>query len=90
LRSLHGTQPAVLRDLGQRSRRRSVHHHLHIVKWRVRGAVGRHPPLLLDRVLRSVPAADRQIEPAGECQRIIDNDDFLMLRAAERHGVIQA
>jgi hypothetical protein len=37
-----------------------------------------------------VPAADGEVETAGEHQGFIDDDDLLMMRRSERDGVVQA
>ena len=89
LRAGGGGRPALAGDLGQRMCCLAVHHHLHVVE-RLEGMAGRiHPGRIVGGVRGGVPAADRQVESAAERQRIVDHNDLLMLRAAERHDVVE-
>ena len=84
-----GARPALARKLRQRERGVAVDHHLDVVE-RPIGLAGRIEPMrIVDPVLAGIPAADRQIEPAGECERIVDHDDLLVLRGAGRHRIVE-
>jgi hypothetical protein len=63
---------------------------LHVVKRRIRLAVGIGPQRVTGFVLAGVPAPDRQVEAAGKRQRAIDDDDFLMLRRPQGKAGIKA
>ena len=41
-------------------------------------------------MLAGVPAPDRQVEPAGEGNRVVDHDDLLMLGGSQRKAGVQA
>ena len=47
------------------------------------------PQRMAGGVLAGVPAPDRQIEPAGEGNRVVDHDDLLMLGGSQRKAGVQ-
>ena len=81
----------------QRSRTRSpsaraagaFDRHHQVVKRRIRRA-GHHAVLILRRVLARVPAARGQVDAAAERDRIVDDHDLLVMRAADRMRVVVA
>ncbi len=81
--------PALAQQIAQRARRRTFDRHHHVVERRVRRA-GHHAVLVLRRVLARVPAARRQIDAAAERDRVVDDHDLLMMRAAGRMRVVVA
>ena len=78
-----GPAPALARQLRQRLRRRAIDHHLDVVERPIGMARGIDAMRIVARVGRRVPAPDREVEAAGEGDRIVDHDDLLVLRAAE-------
>ena len=86
---MRGTTPAVAQQIAQRARGRTFDRHHDVVERRVRRA-GHHAVLILRRVLARVPAARRQIDAAAESDRVVDDHDLLMVRAAGRVRVVVA
>ena len=84
-----GGPPAVLDQFQKGGGGFAIDHALDIVKRRVRLAVGIDPVRIAGGVLAGVPAPDRQIEPAGKCDRPVDDDDLLVLGRAERKAGIE-
>ena len=68
----------------------SIHDRLHIVIRPVLPAFGIASHGLVAGVLGGVPAAVSEIETSDECDGIVHDDDFLMMRCAERMLVVQA
>src|SRR4051812_46533740 len=83
------SRPALAGNLRKRARRIAVHNHLDVVKGLERRTGGVDAGGIVHLVLRGVPAPDGEIESAGERHRIVDHNDLLMLRAAERHDVVE-
>src|SRR5262249_41322838 len=84
-----GSVPALDRKLSESLRRESGHGDLDIVKRRVRLPIRPDASRFVGIVFRRVPTADGDVESPRECDRVIDDDDFLMLRRADWVGVIE-
>ena len=82
-------RPPAASDFRERAGCSAVDHHLHVVKGRIRSAGRINALLVVDAMLGCIPSPDRDIESAGERDRIVHDDQLLMLRGAERHSVIQ-
>ena len=82
--------PAVAAQLAERARGGAVDDRLHVVIRPIRLAIGVAAHGLAAGVLGRVPAAVREIETADERDRIVDDDDLLMVRRAERMLVVEA
>ena len=68
----------------------AVEQHLHVVE-RVVGIAARvAAQRVVGFVLGGVPAPDGDVEPAGEGDGVVDDDQLLVLRGAERHRVVEA
>ena len=90
-RALAGAaRPALARELRQRRRRLAVDHRLHVVERRIGRAGEIDAARIVEAMLARVPAPGGQVEPAGERHRVVDHDDLLMLRGAERQVVVEA
>ena len=59
------------------------------MKRTVRLAARIESPWIVDFVLGRVPAMSGEIEPAGERDAIVNHDDLLMLRGAQRNLVVE-
>ena len=68
-------------------RRIAIDRHHEIVKRRI-GRTLRHASRVVGRMRRCVPAPTRQVDPAVEGNAIVDHDDLLMVRAADRMRVV--
>jgi hypothetical protein len=63
---------------------------LHVVEWRI-GHTGGIGSLTIGwAVRRTVPSANGQVEAAGKCHVIVDDDDLLMMRRTGRQRVVEA
>jgi hypothetical protein len=82
-----GQAPALARDLGERLRRLPVERHHEVVERRIGLAVG-DAAGVVGAVLARVPAAHREVDAADEGERIVDEHDFLVLRAGHRVRVV--
>jgi hypothetical protein len=61
----------------------AVHHYLDIMKWSA-GFPTQEPTLwVIDLMCGGIPPTGRKIQPPNECQRIIDDDDLLMVGRAD-------
>ena len=88
-RLARGGVPARARQLPQRGGGLAVDHHLNVVRGRV-GVAGRVDARGFVRLVRGcVPAPDREIEASRERQRVVDDDDLLVVSPAERVGVVE-
>ena len=85
-----GGRPSRHRDLAERNRGLALDHALDVVEWRIRLAVGIAAQRMVGEMLAGVPAPDRQIEPAGEGNRVVDHDDLLMLGRSQRKAGVEA
>src|SRR5690606_7004724 len=65
-------------------------HHLNVVERTVGLARRIDAPGIVGVVAAGIPAADREVETAGEGQRIVHYDQLLVLGGAERHRRIEA
>ena len=81
--------PAVAAKIAERARRGAVHDGLNVVIRPVGRAVGVAAPGLLAAVRGRVPAAMREIEAADEAHFVVHDNDFLMMRCAERMSVVE-
>ena len=84
LRMTTGGRPSRGRDLAERRRSLALDHALNIVKWRIGFAVRVSPQRMLGKMLIGVPAPDGQVEAARKGDRIVDDDDLLMLGRSQR------
>ena len=84
------TVPALARQLSQRTRGFVVDQRADIVEWRVAAAVGVVPRRIGGQMARRVPAVEREVEAADERQRIVDDDELLMVRGAGRMMICRA
>jgi hypothetical protein len=62
---------------------------LHVVEWPVGLAVNVAAQRLVDVVVAGIPTPDRDVEAAGERDTIINHDQLLMLRRADRYRVVE-
>ena len=83
------TAPALAGQLAERARRRAVDGDLHVVERVVRTAVGSDAARVVTVVLGRVPAAQRQVEPTGEGERVVQHDQLLVLARAKRVLVVE-
>src|SRR4029079_12616597 len=81
--------PAVAAQLSEGARRGAVDDSLHVVVRTVRVAFRIAAVRLVAAGWWGVPAAVRQIETAHESDRVVDDDDLLMVRGAHRVLVVQ-
>jgi len=71
-------------------RRNAVDHHLHVVERPIGNTVGVNAAGVLQLVLACIPTPSGQIQTADECQSIVDNNNFLVMRAPDRQLVVEA
>jgi len=83
-----GAVPALARQLSQRTRGLVVDQRADVVEWTVAAAVGVAPCRIGWQVGRRVPAVTREVEAADERQRIVDDDQLLMVRSGGRMMII--
>ena len=74
----------------ERRGRLAVDHRLHVVERRIGRAGEIDAARIVEPMLARVPAPGGQIEPARERDRVVDHDDLLVLRGAERKVVVEA
>ena len=67
----------------------AVHQSLHVVIRRVGLSSRINAVRIFERVRGRIPAPDGQIESAGIGDRVVDHDDLLMLRTAERRFAVE-
>ena len=84
-----GPVPALARQRREAARGFAVEHHHQVVERRV-GLAVRHAPRILRQVLRAIPAAHGEVDAADEGERIVDDDDLLVMRARHRMRVVVA
>ena len=84
-----GGLPAGAGELAQRGGRVAVDHHLNVVHGRVGAADRIDAARLARQVSGRVPAPDRQIQPAREGDRVVDDDDLLVVGGAERMRIVE-
>jgi hypothetical protein len=76
--------PSLANEVAQGPCRCAVDGHLDVVERSI-GATPRIAASLVGgQVLGGVPARHPEIEAAGECDRVVDDDDLLVLRSSER------
>ena len=85
----HGAPP-VADQRAETGRGRAAQHRLHLVIRAVRRAHRRRPGRFVDPVRRGVPAMPGQVDAAAERHRVVDDDDLLVVRAADRVMVVEA
>ena len=84
-----GGPPPALRQFPKGGGGFAIDHALDIVKRRVGLAVGIHAVRMVGGVRAGVPAPDRQIEPAGERDRPVNDDDLLVLGRTKRKAGVE-
>src|SRR4029453_7418278 len=82
--------PALSEELAQSGRGVAVDGHLDVVERSIRDAARRGATRVNGPVLARVPAMARQVDSADECDRIIDDDDLLVVRGSERGARVGA
>ena len=82
--------PALPNQLGQKSGSLAVNAHVNVMKGAIGLVVRVMSVGMRGTVLWRVPAPDRQIEPAAEGDRVVDDNQFLVVARAERQDVVQA
>ena len=85
-----GGPPAVLDQFQKGGGGFAIDHALDIVERRVWPAVGVQPMRIAGGVRAVIPAPDRQVEPAGERNRPVNDDDLLVLGRTERKAEVEA
>ena len=68
----------------------AVDHRLHVMERRIGHAGEIDAARIVEAMRARVPAPGGEIEPAGERERVVDHDDLLVLRGAERQVVVEA
>ena len=81
--------PALARELAERARDIAVDRHADVVKRRIHAAVRIAAPGVALPVLRSIPSVSREIEAAHERNRIVHDDELLVMRRAGRMPVVE-
>ena len=81
--------PAIAAELAECARGGAVDNRLHIVIWSSLSASHIHTKRFISAMRRRIPAAVGQIEPAHERDGIVHNDNFLMVRTAERMCAVE-
>ena len=84
----HGV-PAIADERSQRGGDRPVGHRLDLVIGPVRRAVRIESMRLVQPVRGRVPPMPRQVDAAGEGERVVDDDDLLVVRRAERMVIVE-
>ena len=74
--------------VAEHARRLAVDRDHHVVEGRIR-PVGRHATRLVGSMLRRVPALAGQVDASAKRDRIVDDDDLLVMRAAGRMRVVE-
>ena len=82
--------PARADQFAKLCRAVAIDAHLKIVKRRITFPARVASPLIVGFVSGCIPAPDCQIDSAAKCDRVINDDDFLMMRSAKRQDIIQA
>ena len=83
-------RPALAGDLGKRARRSAVDHHLHVMERRIGLPAGSTRSGLSMRCSEVSQRRMVRSSPPENATRVVDHDDLLVLRGAERHGVVEA
>ena len=83
-------EPAFAGELAQRRRRFAVEGDLHVVERGVGLTGGVGPPGVVQSVLGRVPAPRAEVDPANERQRVVDDDDLLVMAGPDRVDRVQA
>ena len=78
-----GSPPPALGQFRKRRGGFAIDHALDIVKRRIGFAVGIGPVRIASSVLAGVPAPDCQVQPAGKCDRPVNDDNLLVLGRTE-------
>jgi hypothetical protein len=84
----HGI-PAIADERGQRGGDWPVGHRLDLVIGTVRCAVRIESMRLVQPVRGRVPPMPRQVDAAGEGEHVVDDDDLLVVRRAERMVIVE-
>ena len=82
--------PTVAHEGPESGRRRATQHRLHLVIRPVRLAQRRRPGRLVGPVCGGVPPMPGQVDAAAERQGVVDDDDLLVMGAADRMVVVEA
>ena len=73
--------PTLARHVSEHARRLAVDRDHHVVERRI-GSVAYHSTRLVGSMLRRVPALAGQVDASAKRDRIVDDDDLLVVRAA--------
>ena len=84
-----GSPPSGLGQLRKRRGGFAIHHALDIVKRRIGLAVRIRAVRMAGGVLAGVPAPDRQVEPADERDRPVNDNDLLVLGRTKRKAGVE-
>ena len=76
--------PTLARELDERRDDPTLDRHLDVMEWRIGLAVGIETARIVRPVRRCIPTPHGEIDAADEGHIIIDDDDFLMMRGADR------
>lgn len=76
--------PAGSAEIADGAARLAFEHHLDVMHRIIGFSVRIAPQLVLGRVLRRVPAARRQIDAPGKGDAVVDADELLVMRSAQR------
>ena len=86
---VRGPAPAAAHQIAERGGRRTIDHHLDVVKRPVRLLLRIDAVGIVRCVVGRVPAADGEIETAAKGQAVVDDDELLMMGPAERYLVVE-
>ena len=84
-----GMFPAIAGELAQRRRNGALQRGRRIVPGRIGFAIGQHSARLDIAVMPRVPPLARHVDPAAECEAIVDHDDLLVVRTAGRVETVE-
>jgi len=75
--------PMVFDDITKGCGGGAIHHELDIMGGGIRAIIDIDPARIVGIVVRGIPTTVGDIETSGECDGVVNNNDFLMMRCAQ-------